>query len=176
MTSCPPARFIIPFIVETKTEKLGKRNLFLNKKFVSEQENFERFYLFQKLSRVLNVMNNDLDKLFNIMLSIRYLVRTNIAILNHFHSFKLSESGIYAIPHLPNRANSIEYILAMPISSSPEVFGLHENADITKNFNETSNVSFPSFSFSSFKLLRKLNTLLAPPRCSHDSNSISIIT
>lgn len=57
-------------------------------------------------------------------------------------SYQLSESGIYKIPLLPNKVNSIEYILALPLTTSPEVFGLHENADITKNVNETTNVSF----------------------------------
>lgn len=33
--------------------------------------------------------------------------------------------------------NSIEYIQKLPIVTNPEVFGLHENADISKNMNET---------------------------------------
>jgi dynein heavy chain, axonemal len=57
------------------------------------------------------------------------------------HSFQLSESGNYSIPPLPTRSSSIEYITALPLTPNPEVFGLHENADITKNFNETTNVS-----------------------------------
>lgn len=55
-------------------------------------------------------------------------------------SYQLSESGVYSVPLLPNRVNSLEAIAAMPLTPSPEVFGLHENADITKNFNETNNV------------------------------------
>ena len=57
-----------------------------------------------------------------------------------FTSYQLSDSGIYNIPLLPNRVNSVDYIMSLPLTSSPEVFGLHENADITKNYNETNNV------------------------------------
>lgn len=54
---------------------------------------------------------------------------------------------MYAIPLLPNRVNGLEVISAMPLTPRPEVFGLHENADITKNFNETNNVTFMTTSF-----------------------------
>lgn len=58
-----------------------------------------------------------------------------------FFSFQLSESGIYKMPLVPNKITSIEYINSLPLTPSPEVFGLHENADISKNYNETTNVS-----------------------------------
>ncbi|XP_055373574.1 dynein axonemal heavy chain 3 [Condylostylus longicornis] len=51
--------------------------------------------------------------------------------------FCLSDSGDYKIPLVPNRLNSIEYISNFPLSPNPEVFGLHENADISKNTKET---------------------------------------
>lgn len=66
----------------------------------------------------------------------------------YLKSYQLSESGLYAVPLLPNRVNSLELISTMPLTPSPEVFGLHENADITKNFNETNNVSFSTFSLA----------------------------
>lgn len=49
----------------------------------------------------------------------------------------LSDSGDYRIPLVPNKLNSIDYISTMPFNPNPEVFGLHENADITKNNKET---------------------------------------
>lgn len=81
---------------------------------------------------------------------------------------------MYAIPLLPNRVNALEVITAMPLTPRPEVFGLHENADITKNFNETNNVTFMTTflpSAFSFKV-----TFISPDdsRCSLDSSSISI--
>lgn len=81
---------------------------------------------------------------------------------------------MYAIPLLPNRVNGLEVISAMPLTPRPEVFGLHENADITKNFNETNNVTFMTTFLSSTFALK---VAFLPPddsRCSLDSNSISI--
>lgn len=49
----------------------------------------------------------------------------------------LSDSGEYKVPLIPNKLHSIEYISTMPFNPNPEVFGLHENADITKNNKET---------------------------------------
>lgn len=45
------------------------------------------------------------------------------------------------MPLEPNKITSIEYISSLPLTPNPEVFGLHENADISKNNNETNNVS-----------------------------------
>lgn len=61
----------------------------------------------------------------------------------------MSESGIYKIPELPTRINSLEYISTLPLTAKPEVFGLHENADITKNYKETDSVINFRFSRSS---------------------------
>lgn len=57
------------------------------------------------------------------------------------NSFPLTQSGNYRIPEEPMRANCIDYISTFPLSPHPEVFGLHENADINRNNKETSAVS-----------------------------------
>jgi len=42
-----------------------------------------------------------------------------------------SESGKYYAPPFGNTQSYIEYIDGLPMNDSPEVFGLHENADIS---------------------------------------------
>ncbi len=59
-------------------------------------------------------------------------------------NYKLSESGIYFVPgQADTQADFIEYIRSLPMNPKPEVFGLHDNADITKDNQET-NVLFNS--------------------------------
>ncbi|XP_025109931.1 dynein heavy chain 3, axonemal-like isoform X5 [Pomacea canaliculata] len=52
-------------------------------------------------------------------------------------NYKLSPSGIYYVPSEGPYESYIEYIRTLPINPTPEVFGLHENADITKDNQET---------------------------------------
>ncbi|XP_030372078.1 dynein heavy chain 3, axonemal [Scaptodrosophila lebanonensis] len=52
-------------------------------------------------------------------------------------NYALSQSGAYRVPLSPTRLNSIEYIQTFPLSPQPEVYGLHENADINRNVKET---------------------------------------
>ena len=54
-------------------------------------------------------------------------------------SYKLSPSGIYFVPPFTEYDNYIDYIKGLPQYPEPEVFGLHANADITKDRNETDN-------------------------------------
>lgn len=56
-------------------------------------------------------------------------------------SYALSQSGLYKVPLNPTRVNALEYINAFPLSPHPEVYGLHENADINRNNKETNAVS-----------------------------------
>lgn len=55
-------------------------------------------------------------------------------------NYPLSESGNYCVPLLPTKTSSIEYVNTLPPNPNPEVFGLHENADISKNNKETTQV------------------------------------
>lgn len=52
-------------------------------------------------------------------------------------SYAYSPSGKYRVPDNGDREHFLEYIRALPILAEPEVFGLHENADITKDQQET---------------------------------------
>lgn len=49
----------------------------------------------------------------------------------------------------PTRVNALDYIAEFPLSPHPEVYGLHENADINRNNKETNSVrKFSSFILS----------------------------
>lgn len=47
--------------------------------------------------------------------------------------YKFSQSGIYYVPPHTNYNGYLEYINKLPLIAQPEVFGMHENADITKD-------------------------------------------
>ncbi|NXA07095.1 DYH3 protein, partial [Sapayoa aenigma] len=51
--------------------------------------------------------------------------------------YMLAAGGDYYIPPHGPYESYIEYIRSLPITTHPEVFGLHENADITKDNQET---------------------------------------
>jgi len=54
--------------------------------------------------------------------------------------FSFSKSGIYHVPEYADHEMCVTYIRNLPINAQPEVFGLHENADIAKDTNETTQV------------------------------------
>ncbi|GFR45764.1 hypothetical protein Agub_g7181 [Astrephomene gubernaculifera] len=55
----------------------------------------------------------------------------------HEHNYKFSVSGTYYPPPYTSYKGYMEYINSLPLIAQPEVFGLHENADITKDLQET---------------------------------------
>lgn len=52
-------------------------------------------------------------------------------------NFKLSASGDYVVPTPGSMSEMADHTNAMPLSALPEAFGLHENADITKDLQST---------------------------------------
>ena len=95
-----------------------------------------------------------------------------------FFSYKFSDSGVYYIPNQINYYGSLRYIKKLPLNPSPEVFGLHDNANITKGNQETMQVSFMSslhlefgkVDFSSFNLFP--GSILVADKNFTDPNSI----
>ncbi|OON19288.1 ATPase family protein, partial [Opisthorchis viverrini] len=57
--------------------------------------------------------------------------------------YKLDPSGTYHIPEDMHYEGYIDYIKSLPLNPDPGVFGMHENADITKDQQET-NLMFSS--------------------------------
>lgn len=51
---------------------------------------------------------------------------------------RFSPSGMYYAPEHGEYQSYVEYMKSLPITPNPEVFGLHDNADITKDNQETS--------------------------------------
>ena len=51
--------------------------------------------------------------------------------------FKYSASGLYKSIPSGSQEDYIEYINSLPLDPSPEAFGLHTNAEITTNQNNT---------------------------------------
>tara|TARA_A100001015_G_scaffold318620_1_gene439042 strand:- start:2088 stop:4487 length:2400 start_codon:yes stop_codon:yes gene_type:complete len=51
-------------------------------------------------------------------------------------NYKLSPSGIYYSPPVGKRDKYLEYLETWPLTPSPEIFGMHDNADITCAQNE----------------------------------------
>jgi len=49
----------------------------------------------------------------------------------NYNSFAFSTSGTYVQPPFGMQADYINFIESLPLNPAPEVFGLHENADIT---------------------------------------------
>ena len=51
--------------------------------------------------------------------------------------YSFSPSGTYKVPAAQNNVEFVDYVKTFPMVPNPEVFGLHENADITCDQNET---------------------------------------
>ena len=53
--------------------------------------------------------------------------------------YKFSQSGVYIYPKVGPRDSYLEYISTIPLNSHPEVYGMHENAEIITQQIETRN-------------------------------------
>ena len=61
--------------------------------------------------------------------------------LLHLCCCRFSQSGVYYCPDDNGHQSFVDYITDLPIIPNPEVFGLHDNADITKDNQETQQVT-----------------------------------
>uniref|UniRef100_A0A2S2ND87 Dynein heavy chain 3, axonemal n=1 Tax=Schizaphis graminum TaxID=13262 RepID=A0A2S2ND87_SCHGA len=75
------------------------------------------------------------DKDRRLLTSLLLIFFNSNVINNNLYTF--SESGLYYIPKDTTINGCLDYIKSLPMNPQPEVFGLHENADITKNNYET---------------------------------------
>nr|CAD7593860.1 unnamed protein product [Timema genevievae] len=64
-------------------------------------------------------------------------LRISVMQLQVMSNYTFSSSGIYYVPVDNNFNGCIEYIRSLPLRNLPEVYGLHDNADITKDNQET---------------------------------------
>uniref|UniRef100_T1IWC0 AAA+ ATPase domain-containing protein n=1 Tax=Strigamia maritima TaxID=126957 RepID=T1IWC0_STRMM len=53
---------------------------------------------------------------------------------------KLSPSGNYYIPLKSSHESYVEFIKSLPVVQEPEIFGMHDNVDISKSLAETKNI------------------------------------
>jgi dynein heavy chain len=56
----------------------------------------------------------------------------------HYEEYKFSKSGTYFVPPPGDKDHYLKYIETLPNITGPEVFGLHDNAEITTAQNEAS--------------------------------------
>jgi dynein heavy chain len=54
--------------------------------------------------------------------------------------YELSASKIYFVPEYGNQKSYLEYITKLPNFEDPEVFGMHENANITYQTQESNKI------------------------------------
>lgn len=62
------------------------------------------------------------------------------------NNHKLCESGKYIVPTEGDLASYVTFIREMPLNDFPEIFGLHENAEITSAINATNSILMTALS------------------------------
>jgi dynein heavy chain len=60
--------------------------------------------------------------------------------------YKFSESGTYYVPSQPTLTSYLEYVNSLPITDDPEIFGMHTNANITYQKQESDSILMTALS------------------------------
>lgn len=90
--------------------------------------------------------------LVEIIIIILFLSPTNrrclMNILSNFYTtdivndqrYKFSPSGVYYAPPKGSYEDYVEFIKELPMTQNPEIFGMHDNVDISRELQETRQV------------------------------------
>ena len=102
-------------------------------------------------------VTDDWDRYFIYLLL--YLISIRRCLLNILSTFytteivtdpkyKFSPSGTYYAPPKGAYEDYVEFIKELPMSQNPEIFGMHDNVDISRELQETREVKYQQISFS----------------------------
>ncbi|KAH8876868.1 Dynein heavy chain 7, axonemal [Schistosoma japonicum] len=119
-----PLGWNIPYGFNESDLRISVRQLQM---FVNEYEKYTGIF-----SLILSVSSN----IHHIPVSL-VNIATVIQVAFSDTRYKFSPSGLYYAPPKMDYSEYLEFIKSLPATQTPEVFGMHENVDITRELSET---------------------------------------